>query len=604
MGLVRSEGHLVRRLLWELRTALALYSSVRRILPLYVVAVTVGMIFEGLALAAIVPLVGGSGQLADAYFDALEAAGLPTSDAALVVLIAALFVARSLAQYCSALLGGVMIRREAVRLQVELFRLYLGLSWSEMVKLGRGEVTLLLNTQTQEVASFLNRCIGLVESLVYAGGLTLLAVALSPLNTILAVGLVGTSVIVVGVLSRRVKAYAEDVLTTSQLQAARLLEYAVHAPLLRIYSVSDRAIDEVEDRAQHRERLAFRSQRIEALGWVIPDLLFVLALLAVVGLAYRSGDEIAEVGAVVALLYRTSQYLKRFADLPGLTAVIPTIRAVHRFRRIFRENQTRSLLATADPDLPAGAIRLESVKYGYTHDEPVALDDVTFAIDPGQFVGVVGSSGAGKSTLVQLLVGLIEPDEGTIRLGAGGGRPPVVGYVPQTPVVLSGTVATNVAWFRDVEVQDIEEACQAAGLAEVLSRRPEGVHASIGQDGLTLSGGERQRIALARALVARPQLLVLDEATSSLDAHSERLVQDSVRQLHGDVTVVAVAHRLATIQDADVILVVEGGRIVEYGSPRDLLANSGSKFAALARLQRLHSDDEAVPEGSHGLPNE
>lgn len=565
----------------------ALYASVWWLVLLYLVAVTAGMVLEGLALAAIVPLIGGSGGVANLFTGLLDGLGLPASDVALVGLIAVLFVLRSIAQYCAALLGGLVVRRETVRLQVELFQLYLGLSWDEMVELGRGEVNYLLNSQTHEVAIFLHRCITLVEGLVYALGLTVVAVVISPSSTLLAVVLIGLSLLGVGALSGRVRHYAATVLAETQAQANRLLEYAAQAPLIRAYGVDYEVIREVRTTAEERERLSFRSQRVESLGWVLPDLLFVLALLSVVGVAARSGEDLAAVGAIIALLYRVSQYLKRVADFSHLSGMLPTVQAVHRHRESFRQNQAPHVHAAFDSSLPAGAIELDAVTFRYGGAPTAALDGMSLEVAPGQFVGIVGASGGGKSTLVQVIVGLLEPEQGSVRIGITTGESHGLAYVPQTPVVLSGTVATNVAWFRDLPQERVEVACEAAGLGPVLRRMPDGVETVIGQEGMTLSGGERQRLALARALAGDPRILVLDEATSALDAQSEMLIQQAIAKLHGEVTVIAVAHRLATVLSADRILVVAHGCVVEEGSPAELLKNQQSEFLRLAELQGI-----------------
>lgn len=579
----------MRTLMWRVRAVLALYSSVKALIVPYLLAVSVGMLFEALALGAIVPLIGGQGQFAHSYYDVLDRLGISQTDSALTGLIAVLFVARSGAQYVSGLLGGMVVRREGVRLQVELFGLYLGLRWDEMVRLNRGEVNLLLNNQTHEVALFMYKCITLVEGLVYAFGLTAVAIVISPTNTFLAVGLIGASLAGVSLISRRVQRYAESVLTESQHQANRLLEYAGHATMIRAYGVTAEAVDEIRSRAHQREQLAFRSQRIESLGWVLPDLLFVLALLSVVALAFRSGQELAEVGAIIALLYRVAQYLKRFSDLSSISAALPTIRAVHRFKTLFHDRQADLIQGIFDPDIPVGSVEVDHVSFTYSGAPSPAVHDVTVRLASGHFLGVVGASGSGKSSLAQLIVGLITPDRGRVRVGACAVG--AVGYVPQTPVVLSGTIASNVAWFRAAGDDAVQGACDAAGLGALLRKLPDGIHTVVGQDGLTLSGGERQRIALARALVGRPAVLVLDEATSALDAESEAAVQRAIGRLQGEVTVVAVAHRLATVMNADSVIVMDGGRIAEAGTPNELLGDRESAFARLAAMQRIEGPE-------------
>lgn len=260
---------------------------------------------------------------------------------------------------------------------------------------------------------------------------------------------------------------------------------------------------------------------------------------------------LASIGAVVALLFRVSQYLKRFSNFGTLSQMIPTIQDVHRFRQLFLREQSPNVDMVVDPGLAPGELVIEGVTYRYRGSSTAALDHVTNHIVPGEFIGVVGSSGSGKSTLVRAIVGLLEPQEGEVRVGLTGhrerGRP--IAYVPQSPFILRGTIASNVRWFR-----------------------------------------ERQRVAVARALAADPRIFVLDEATSARDSESEAAIQRALDQLRGNITIIAVAHRLSTVLSADRIGVLEAGTITEDAPAQEQLRTKGSRFAQLGALQGLISD--------------
>ncbi|MFW5816257.1 MAG: ABC transporter ATP-binding protein [Wenzhouxiangella sp.] len=231
-------------------------------------------------------------------------------------------------------------------------------------------------------------------------------------------------------------------------------------------------------------------------------------------------------------------------------------------------------------------------------DEPV-LRGLNFRVDPGETVAVVGPSGAGKSTLFQLLLRFYDPDQGAIELNGIDLRQLDLrelrlrlGFVPQDVIVFSGSAAENITYgVEQAPHALIEQAARSAHAGEFIDRWSDGYGTFLGEKGVRLSGGQRQRIAIARALIKQPSLLLLDEATASLDAESERLVQTALDELSRDRTVLVIAHRLATVRRADRILVLEAGQVVAEGSHDQLMRESGL-YARLARLQFL--DDAAA----------
>ncbi|WOQ18448.1 ABC transporter ATP-binding protein [Raineyella sp. W15-4] len=261
--------------------------------------------------------------------------------------------------------------------------------------------------------------------------------------------------------------------------------------------------------------------------------------------------------------------------------------------------------ATAPLDLHAFAFR--HVDFGYRPGRPV-LRDVTFHADPGERIALVGESGGGKSTLVNLLLGLYPPDAGLVTLG---GRDitamPVdevrrdVGVVFQDPSLFSGTIRENIAYGR-AEATDAEvtEAARRANADRFVERFPEGYAALIGERGVKLSGGQKQRVAVARALLKDAPVLVLDEATSSLDTKSERLVQEGLEQLMADRTTLIIAHRLSTISTVDRIVTLRDGAVDEIGTPAEL-AVSGGIYAELLALQASNDLTDRARLSAYGI---
>lgn len=255
------------------------------------------------------------------------------------------------------------------------------------------------------------------------------------------------------------------------------------------------------------------------------------------------------------------------------------------------------------PDAPAlqtggGHIRFEQVTFAYQAVRPI-LQNVSFEIPAGHKVAVVGSSGAGKSTLARLLfrfydaqTGRITVDGQDIRQVSQASLRQAIGVVPQDTVLFNDTLYQNLVYGRpEASREQVLEAVRMAHLEQFVESLPDGLETRVGERGLKLSGGEKQRVAIARVILRNPPILILDEATSSLDSVSEQAILDALREISQHRTTLAIAHRLSTIRDADTILVMDAGQIVERGSHQELLAARG-RYAELWRQQE-HQPEEA-----------
>ncbi|HIP53054.1 MAG TPA: ATP-binding cassette domain-containing protein, partial [Chromatiales bacterium] len=248
-----------------------------------------------------------------------------------------------------------------------------------------------------------------------------------------------------------------------------------------------------------------------------------------------------------------------------------------------------------------GAIRFEHVDFSYQPNRQI-LRDVDFGIAPGQKVAVVGHSGAGKSTLARLLFRFYDVTDGRILIDGQDVRDvtqaslrEAIGIVPQDTVLFNDTIYYNILYGRpDASRAEVEQAAGMAHIRAFIESLPEGWETVVGERGLKLSGGEKQRVAIARAILKRPRILVFDEATSSLDSHTEQAIQETLKEVAADHTTLVIAHRLSTVVDADRILVMEQGRIVERGTHAELLGQQGL-YSRMWALQQ--QDREALSGG-------
>jgi ATP-binding cassette subfamily B protein len=246
-----------------------------------------------------------------------------------------------------------------------------------------------------------------------------------------------------------------------------------------------------------------------------------------------------------------------------------------------------------------GRVEYDGVTFRYPDGEE-ALSDVSFDVEPGRMVGLVGPTGSGKSTLMKLLMRFYDTDEGTVEVDGRDVREytlrslrGAVGYVSQEPFLFTGTIRENIAYGMEATDEEIEEVARRANAHDFVTDLEDGYETEVGQRGDKLSGGQRQRIAIARAILRDPPVLVLDEATSHVDNETEVLIQRSLRDLIADRTTFAIAHRLSTVRNADQILVLEDGEIVERGTHDDLL-EQGGLYANLWSVQV--GEVEALPE--------
>jgi ATP-binding cassette subfamily B protein len=284
----------------------------------------------------------------------------------------------------------------------------------------------------------------------------------------------------------------------------------------------------------------------------------------------------------------------QFAEL--YSQIQKTVGATQRVRELLRETGEIDLAPTVPSPMPRlkGDVRFEQVRFTYpSRAEVEVLHGINLIAQPGQKIALVGPSGAGKSTLISLLLRLYDPTTGCVRIDGRDARQyPLtalreqMALVPQEVLLFGGSIAENIAYGRPgASLADIEVAARQANAHDFIKKFPEGYETLVGDRGIKLSGGQRQRVAIARALLRNPAILILDEATSSLDSESERLIQAALEILMRGRTTFIIAHRLATVRHADQILVIAAGQVAEAGTHAELSALEGGIYRRLANLQ-------------------
>jgi ATP-binding cassette subfamily C protein len=361
----------------------------------------------------------------------------------------------------------------------------------------------------------------------------------------------------------------------------------------REITVSNRRPYYVEYIRQFRQRASQVQADLSMVG-LLPK--YILEIALIVGAAILVASQLATRDAISALavialfLVAGSRILPSILRLQGAALVMrsaagqaaPTYEIAEHFSPQKEDSslksKTESLIQLCHPTNTASFnphVSMENVKFSYPDSQDFEISGITLNIRSGTSLALTGSTGSGKSTIADLILGIIDPDSGSVRVGglepsvAEAMWPGKIGYVPQLSAIANGSIRRNVALGipeEEIDEAQVFAAIEQARLTEFLQSLPEGLNTHVGENGVRISGGQRQRLGLARALYSKPALLVLDEATSALDADTENAIIETLNRIHGDVTTIVVAHRLATVQQSDQVIYLENGLIMAQGT--------------------------------------
>jgi ATP-binding cassette, subfamily B, bacterial MsbA len=393
-------------------------------------------------------------------------------------------------------------------------------------------------------------------------------------------------VIVVNLFKRRVKRGARKIREAVGELSSRTYEVISSLRIVKSFHREEQEANEFRARSLAIVKSNVSLVKLSSLYSTMVDTVTTLALLALLLVAVPSVLSGAmTLGALVAAIGLLN---KMFGPLVSLSKTnFKVEKAVAAGDRLFEitemQPEAYDVPGTFAPADIQGGIEFDNVSFQYSSGHKV-LDRLNLTIKPGETVAIVGSSGVGKSTIVNLLLRFYEPSSGSIRID----NYPInllklsflrnsIGLVIQDPILFSGNIRDNIAYGKTgASQEEIVRAAKAANAQEFILNLPNGYDTEIGERGVTLSVGQRQRISIARALLKDPKILILDEATSNVDSQSEALIQEAMRRMSGERTTIVIAHRLSTILDADRIVVLEDGRIVEVGTHLGLLQRGGA----------------------------
>ncbi|MFF9817432.1 ABC transporter ATP-binding protein [Streptomyces sp. NPDC014006] len=432
--------------------------------------------------------------------------------------------------------------------------------------------------------------LGLGALTVLTGGLVIIAVRTPEFLPVFLV-VVPAAALLVARLRARLRTHNENFRHEVETLSSRVTEMTRLIPVTRAHGLEGKALRRMDGTLRRLlssgMRLDLVNGRFGSLSWVVLNVVGVCVLAGAALVSYHgvwgvSAGDVVMLSAFLTTLTNSTTTLAGLA--PVITKGLESVRSVGEVLQApeLEDNEGKTELTSL-----RGAVTFERVGHAYDADR-VVVRDFTLSVAPGETVALVGASGAGKSTVMNLVIGFIRPTSGRLLLDGTDMATldlrtyrRFVSVVPQESILFDGTVRENVAYGMEDEADEeaVRAALRDANALEFVDRFPQGLDTLVGEHGARLSGGQRQRLAIARALIRDPKVLILDEATSALDTRSEALVQQALaRLLHGRTTFM-VAHRLSTVRGADRIVVMGEGRILETGTHEELLRRGGAYTA-------------------------
>jgi ATP-binding cassette subfamily B protein len=507
----------------------------------------------------------------------------------LILIVLFLYIIASTLMWAQGFILNALVMRVVFRLRQDIEAKLNRLPLSYFDTRQRGDIMSRVTNDVDNIQQALQQAFSqLVQSVLTIIGIAAMMFIVSWQLALIALISLPLSAIIAGVIGvRSQKLFAAQWKNTGSLNG-HIEESFSGLELVRVFGRDREMLAEFDDRNEKLYRASFGAQFVS--GIIMPAMMFV-SYLSYVLIAVAGGLRVASgqltLGDATAFIQYSREFSQPVSQLAGMANMLQSgvASAERTFELLDADEETPESPTSSLPGRTNGHVEFEGVTFRYAEDNPL-IEDLSFSVEPGQTVAIVGPTGAGKTTLVNLVMRFYELNGGRILLDgidvtslSRADLRSQVGMVLQDAWLFEGTIRENIRYGRlDATDDEVMEAAKATMVDRFVRQLPDGYDTVIDADGGTVSAGERQLITIARAFIAQPSLLILDEATSSVDTRTELLVQHAMAALRSDRTSFVIAHRLSTIRDADTILVMENGRIVEQGNHERLLERRGAYY--------------------------
>jgi ATP-binding cassette, subfamily B, bacterial MsbA len=570
-------------------------------IPAIVILGILSSLSEGLGISLFIPLLQSLNQTgtetsSNLFLNFLNQifAGVPLDSRFLLIalFIFGCVVLKSCLAYGNGVLFSWLNSRISHQLRSGIFNQLLNVSYSYLESNETGKFINTLATETWQTSRALSVLVGLIIDVCTVFVFAVLLLLISWRLTLVVGAAILLISIMIQIMTQQVRYLGQEAVQANKALAARIWEGLGGMRVIRSFgreAYEQARFDRVSEKVRNTFfKLDILSNTVSPMSETLSAGLLLLILVVALN---QSQVTLPTLLTFVFILYRLQPKVKQIdASRVGLISLMSSVEDVNQLL----DRSDKPYLSSGQTPFEGlqHAIAFECVNFGYSPQDKPAVQDISICIPKGKTTALVGPSGAGKSTLISLLCRFFDPTEGEIYVDGHSLRQfdldswrSRIAIVSQDIYMFSTTIRENIAYGRlDATDDEIMVAAQLANAHQFITQLPYGYETRVGDRGMRLSGGQRQRIALARAIVRNPEILILDEATNALDSIAENLIQEAIYQLSENRTVIVIAHRLSTIEQADQIIVLEDGRVIEQGDLQHLLKLNGL-FTQLYRLQ-------------------